>query len=246
MKVFIVIPARYSSIRLPGKPLALIGTKPMIQWVYERAQLVKGASGVIVATDDRRIAEAVRNFGGDARMTSSRHRTGTERVAQIAGRLKGEVFVNLQGDEPFIDPGTIDRVIAPMRGDKDIVMSTAMYPISGGETLHDPGIVKVVVGRGGWALYFSRQPIPFHRNGSPRGRKAVGCKHIGLYAFRRDFLLRFARMKPTPLEREEGLEQLRALEHGYRIKVVTALRDSVSVDTPEDLRRARRLQGAAG
>jgi len=241
MKVFVVIPARYASSRLPGKPLAIIGTKPMIQWVYERASRVRGVNGVIVATDNRKVAAAVYGFGADVRMTSSRHRTGTERVAEVARSLKADIIVNLQGDVPFVDPRTIEKTMVPLIKEKGVVMATAMYPIFETNVLESRDVVKVVIDMDGYAIYFSRQPIPCYRDGFPGGKAPLGYKHIGIYAYRRDFLLKLSKMKPTPLEKAESLEQLRALERGFRIRVVAAPSDSLHIDTPEDLEKARRL-----
>ncbi len=203
--------------------------------------MVRGSDSVIVATDDRRIVEAVKSFGGQVRMTSSTHRTGTERVAQVARSLRSEVIVNLQGDQPFIDPHCIERSVAPLSKGDGTLMATLMYPIFEMDVLESHDVVKVITDRNGFALYFSRQPIPCYRDGFPGGRHPLGYKHIGIYAYRRNFLLTCARLKPTPLEKAEKLEQLRALEYGYRIKVVKAPSDSLHVDTPEDLEKARRL-----
>lgn len=237
MRAIGVIPARYASSRLPGKPLAEIAGRPMIEHVYRRAMEARSLEAVYVATDDRRIAEAVEAFGGRAVMTREDHRSGTDRIAEAVGALDVDVVVNVQGDEPLLDPGEIDAVVAPFRERPDLVMSTVATPLSDPRDVADPSVVKVVLDVRGDALYFSRLPIPFYRSGEP-GR----ClKHIGLYAYRTEFLLRYAALAPTPLEQAEQLEQLRVLEHGYRIHVVLTDQDAISVDTPADLERVRAL-----
>ena len=233
-RVVVVIPARYQSSRFPGKALAEIAGRPMIEHVYRRSVSAAGVHDVIVATDDGRIAEAVTRFGGTAVMTSSHHRTGTDRVAEVAAGLDCDVVVNVQGDEPLIPPAMIEEVIAPLR-DAGVVMATLRRRIENPEDLASPHVVKVVVDRDDHALYFSRLPIPYGRDGS-----AAAHKHIGLYAYRRSFLLAFATLPQTPLEMAEALEQLRALEHGFRIRTPETIHDSLGVDTPEDLTRARR------
>lgn len=239
MSVVGIIPARYHSTRLEGKPLVDILGKPMIQRVYEGAARSAVLREVIVATDDSRILRAVQAFGGRAVLTSADHPTGTDRVAEVARSLDAEVVVNIQGDEPFIDPGMIDEVVAPLLDDPTIPLCTSMHEVTDREDFANPNVVKVVVDRAGFALYFSRSLIPFPRNAE--GHRVF--EHIGLYAFRRDFLLEFAALPPTPLERSESLEQLRALEHGRRIRVVQTRQPylPLSVDTPEDLEKARDL-----
>lgn len=233
-RVVVVIPARYESTRLPGKPLAQIHGKPMIQHVYERA--ARFAARVIVATDDRRIHDAVRGFGGEAAWTKSTHRSGTDRVAEVAEGLDEDIVVNVQGDVPFLAEEMIQAAVAPLSIDASLPMGTVKTAITDPADVANPNVVKVVTDRAGNALYFSRSPLPFWR-----GERGVTFKHIGLYAYRRDFLLEFARLEPTPLERAESLEQLRALEHGYRIRVAEVKAASIEVDTPEDLERARRI-----
>jgi 3-deoxy-manno-octulosonate cytidylyltransferase (CMP-KDO synthetase) len=233
--VVAVIPARYESSRFPGKPLADIGGRPMIEHVYRRAAEARLVDAVVVATDDQRIADAVAAFGGVARLTRSSHRTGTDRVAEVAAELSCGIVVNVQGDEPLIDPAMITAVIAPLRDDASVQMTTARRVLTDPEDLLNPHVVKVVADARGDALYFSRAPIP---NGAGAGTAFV---HVGLYAFRRDFLLRFAALPQTPLELAESLEQLRALEHGHRIRTVVTEHHSIGVDTPDDLERARRL-----
>jgi 3-deoxy-manno-octulosonate cytidylyltransferase (CMP-KDO synthetase) len=244
MKITAVIPARYASTRFAGKPLADILGKPMIQWVYERTVRASLVSETIVATDDERIAAVVRRFGGRVEMTSADHETGTDRLAEVASRLDAELIVNVQGDEPLIEPAMIDGAIAPLVADSTIPMGTLMARITSRDDLENPNIVKVVTDGAGCALYFSRSPIPHLRDegGMPDEAALVAghypfFRHIGLYVFRRDFLLNFARLAQTPLEKMEKLEQLRALEHGFRIRVEETRHDSIGVDTPADLQR---------
>jgi 3-deoxy-manno-octulosonate cytidylyltransferase (CMP-KDO synthetase) len=231
-KAAVVIPSRYGSTRFPGKPLAMIAGRPMIQHVYEAARGAKLASRVVVATDDARIADAVRAFGGEVAMTSPECASGTDRVAEVARTLGEEVYLNLQGDEPLMNPAVIDAVIAPMFADSGVVMTTAALPMDDMARFADPMVVKVVADDRGDALYFSRAPIPHDREGRPvRWRK-----HLGIYGYRKDFLLRLASMPPSSLEATEMLEQLRVLQAGYKIRVVDVAFDSVGVDTPEDLK----------
>ena len=240
MKVIGVIPARYASSRFEGKALALLGGRPLVQHVYERSSRAKRLDEVFIATDDARIADAVRSFGGNAVMTSVTHTSGTDRIAEAASRMDVDVVVNIQGDEPFISPRAIDQAVEPFERDSDLEMTTLMQPISEENTLNDPNVVKVVVDCDGYALYFSRSLIPH-----PRRRQAVRAyQHIGLYAYRKEFLLRFASLPPGRLEQAEALEQLRALEHRHRILVLEAEEHSgIGVDTPEDLEKANRLLG---
>jgi 3-deoxy-manno-octulosonate cytidylyltransferase (CMP-KDO synthetase) len=242
-QVIAVIPARYDATRLPGKPLADIGGRPMIEHVYRRTASAHGVDAVVVATDDERIAAAVRGFGGIAMMTGTAHRTGTDRIAEVAANLPCEIVLNVQGDEPLIEPEAIEAVIAPLIADPMLEMSTVCVAIADRSDYADPNVVKVVKDRAGRALYFSRSAIPHFRSdpGSPIPDPGHGpFKHIGLYGYRRTFLLKFATLPQTPLERTESLEQLRALEHGYRIHAVETKYDSIGVDTPEDLERVRR------
>jgi 3-deoxy-manno-octulosonate cytidylyltransferase (CMP-KDO synthetase) len=232
-----IIPARYASTRLPGKPLAEIAGRPMIQHVYERACRARSLDDVIVATDDGRIVEAVRGFGGKAALTSADHRSGTDRLAEVAAGLSADVIVNIQGDEPLVEPAEIDLLVAPFGRRRRLGMTTLATPITSNEDFQDPAVVKVVVDRRGYALYFSRQAIPYERD----GRTGERLKHVGMYAYRRSFLLAFARLSPTPLETAESLEQLRALEHGFPIYVVRSAHDAISVDTEADLARVRAL-----
>src|SRR3989338_235329 len=246
MNVIAIIPARYGSTRLDGKPLLDIGGKPMVQWVYERAKKAKLVRDVLVATDDKRVMSAVERFGGKAVMTSSSHRSGTDRIAEAAGSLNADVIVNVQGDEPLIEPEMIDEAIKPLLAESSLLISTLKTRIANEEELKDHNVVKVVTDREGFAIYFSRLPIPYVRDSSEFGvrsseLKATYYKHIGLYVYRKDFLLKFAKMKPTPLEDAEKLEQLRVLENGYKIKVVQTKYNSVGVDTKEDLERVREI-----
>jgi 3-deoxy-manno-octulosonate cytidylyltransferase (CMP-KDO synthetase) len=243
MAVVAIIPARFGSTRLQGKPLVRIGDKPMIQHVYESTARVKGLDRVLVATDDRRIEEAVRGFGGEVIMTSKNHRSGTDRLAEVAKKIKSQWVVNVQGDLPFIQPETIIRAVRAMRRNRSIPMATVSTPIYSEEEWHDPNIVKVVTDSNGFAIYFSRAAIPFQRKhiaSEPVHPTETiwGYRHIGLYVYRRDFLLKFARLRPTRLEQIESLEQLRALVHGYRIFVASVNEPSVEVDTPADLIKA--------
>ena len=214
----------------------------MIEHVYRRTSQARSISSVIVATDDRRIADAVAAFGGDARMTSPSHRSGTDRLAEIAGTLACSLIVNVQGDEPLIEPEMIDEAVAPFASDPDLPMSTLRRRIDDPADFHNPNVTKVVVDLNGYALYFSRSPIPYVRADATA---AVPWRHVGLYVYRRDCLLKLAGLAPTALEQSEALEQLRALEHGIRIKAIETQHDSIGVDTPDDLERVRALlQGA--
>ncbi len=238
--VVAVIPARFESTRLPGKPLAEIAGKPMIQHVYERTSAARGVDRVVVATDDERIREAVGAFGGEVIMTSAAHQTGTDRIAEAVSELEATVVVNVQGDLPMLDPATVAAAVAPLLEDESVPMATLMTPIGDGADLDNPNVVKVVVDGDGFALYFSRAPIPHWRDGHDRG-ETIARRHIGLYVYRREFLLAFAAMPSTPLERAEKLEQLRALENGHRIRVVEVDDAGVEVDTPADLDKVRAL-----
>ncbi len=214
----------------------------MIEHVYRRAERSLAVSRVIVATDDLRIATAVSRFGGEVRLTRADHASGTDRLAEVATTLDCDVIVNVQGDEPLIDPGAIDQAVAPFAVDASIHITTLYRRITDGSELNNPNVVKIAIDRAGYALYFSRAPIPYVRD--PRGGWPPLYRHVGLYAYRRSALLVLAALEPTPLERAEALEQLRALEHGIRIKAVETVYDSFGVDTPEDLEQVRRLLGA--
>lgn len=240
--VVAVIPARYGSTRFPGKPLALIKGKPLIQWVYERTRLSRLVDGVIVATDDERIEKAVREFGGDVVMTSKDHPTGTDRIAEAARNIVCDIVVNVQGDEPLIHPEMIDSAVSPLISDPTIQMGTLCRKIEDPKEAFDPNVVKVVFDENGFALYFSRAPIPWDRD-AWKGKRALTelwltgtmYKHIGLYVYQRRFLIEYAGMNQTALEHIEKLEQLRALEKGFKIKVVETLHESFGVDIPDDL-----------
>ncbi len=236
--VVAIIPARYDSTRLPGKPLALIDGRPMIEHVYRRVASAPSVAAVVVATDDERIRTAVEAFGGRAVLTGRHHPSGTDRVAEVAATLDCELVVNVQGDEPLIDPAMIEQALAPFAADAKLGIATLCRRLDDPARAADPHVTKVVFDRDGYALYFSRAAIPFVRDG---GTRAAVYEHIGLYVYRRACLLALARLAPTPLERAERLEQLRALEHGVRIKVVETALSSIGVDTPEDLERVRRL-----
>jgi len=214
----------------------------MIEHVYRRVAAAKILADVIVATDDLRIATRVHDFGGKVRLTKASHETGTDRLAEVATSLDCDVVVNVQGDEPLIDPRAIEELVAPFLTDPSVQMTTLFRRIHEPSELNNPNITKVVVDRGGYALYFSRAPIPYLRD--PRGGWPPLYRHIGLYAYRRSALLVLASLEPTPLERAESLEQLRALEHGIRMKAVETKYDSLGVDTPEDLDQVRRLIAA--
>ncbi|MGC9518838.1 MAG: 3-deoxy-manno-octulosonate cytidylyltransferase [Desulfuromonadaceae bacterium] len=242
MYVVAIIPARYASTRFPGKPLALIHGKPMLQYVYERTCQATLVDEVIVATDDERILSAAEDFGARAVLTSACHETGTDRLAEVAAGLeKADLVVNVQGDEPMIAPEMIDTAIAPLGERPDISMGTLMADIAAPEDFNNPNVVKVVTDQQGLALYFSRSPIPFTRDVVPDTACLNARRHIGLYVYRRDFLLRYPHLNPTPLEKAEKLEQLRALEHGYRIHVALTTHLSIGVDTPEDLEKVKAL-----
>lgn len=242
MRTLCVIPARYASTRLPGKPLADICGKPMICRVLERARCARKPDKVIVATDDERICDAVRAEGGEALMTRTDHLTGTDRLAEVAEAYPAvDLIVNVQGDEPLIEPSLIDDLIVPFEMDENLPMATVMTRMEDAEEQLDPNNVKVVVDKLGYALYFSRSLVPY-----PRAAAGPVYKHIGIYAYRRDFLLRYARLEPTPLEKAESLEQLRALENGYGIRVLETDCRFVGVDTAEDLALVNKLYREMG
>ena len=239
MKIIGIIPARYGSTRLAGKPLKDICGKPMIQHVYEAAQGAQLLDQVYVATDDQRIVDAVAHFGGHVRLTSPDHKTGTDRIAEVAAGLDAAIVVNLQGDEPLVNPAMIDEVIQPFVAEPELPMSTLCVPILEEAALHDPNVVKVVFDQRGHALYFSRSLIPY-----PRKRENfTAYEHLGLYAYRKEFLMTYISLPQSRLEINESLEQLRVLEAGYRLKVVVSAHpyEGVSVDTPEDLERVRQI-----
>jgi 3-deoxy-manno-octulosonate cytidylyltransferase (CMP-KDO synthetase) len=251
--VVAVIPARYESSRLPGKPLLEIAGLPLILHVVNRARATSMIERVIVATDDERIRRVVESAGAEAMMTLATHPTGTDRLAEVAGRIEAGIIVNIQGDEPMIDPGTIEAAIAPLLADPGLQMATTSEPITTVDDVLSPHVVKVVTDRRGMALYFSRHPLPYPRAAVLAAgdlRTALELdpalvgrywKHTGLYVYRRDFLLRYSQWPSTPLEESEALEQLRVLEHGFDIRVVPVAHRSFGVDTPADLEKVRRL-----
>lgn len=241
MNILAIIPARYASTRLPGKMLVSLHGKPMIQRVWERVRQAESISAVLVATDDERIQRAVEAFGGKAILTRADHRSGTERVAEVAAsRRDAEILVNVQGDEPLIEPAAIDAAVAAIRDDAEVNVATLAVPIGNPADIMDPNVVKTVLDFDGNALYFSRAPIPWVRDrGGPV--RARHLKHLGLYTFRHQALLEFPTFPQGDLERIEQLEQLRWLENGYRIRVVETQYDSVSVDMPEDVARVEQL-----
>jgi len=239
-----IIPARWGSTRFPGKALHEVAGKPLLRHVWERCRLAKKLDRLIIATDDFRIAEAAFNWGAEVAMTSAKHESGTDRMAELAGRMKQFAHViNIQGDEPLIDPKLIDRLVGELQRDKKVEMITAAHPFEDPSDAESPHQVKVVLNKQGEALYFSRAAIPFLRDASTRSQY---FRHQGIYGYRRDLLLRFVRWKTSPLERTESLEQLRALENGVRIRVVMTGSGSPGVDTPEDARTMERLMTSAG
>jgi 3-deoxy-manno-octulosonate cytidylyltransferase (CMP-KDO synthetase) len=230
-KIVAIIPARYGSTRFEGKPLAEINGKPMVYYVYQRSKETKCIDDVIVATDDLRIKDAVEKFDGKVMMTFKGHKSGTDRIAEVAKKIDANIIVNVQGDEPLINPEAIEQVVIPLIKDKNIRMCTLMTQITKDAEYDDPNIVKVVTDKEGFALYFSRSLIPY-----PREKEHLKVyKHIGIYVYKKDFLLEFADMQQTYLEQIEYLEQLRVLESGFKIKVIETSYDSISVDTPKDL-----------
>jgi len=235
MRILAVIPSRYGSTRLPGKPLAMIGDKPMIRWVWEATKRYKFFDDVIVATDDVRIVDCVRKFGGRVMWTEG-HRTGSDAVADVARRYDFDVVVNVQGDRPFVTPSVLRRLISPYLGGERPEMVTVVSPLISDRDYLDPNVVKAVCDKNGNAMYFSRSPIPYFRNG-----KAEVLRSGGLYAFTWKFLQKYAEMESTPLEMCEGLEQMRVLEHGHSIRAVRIDDDTFGVDTPHDLEKARRM-----
>jgi 3-deoxy-manno-octulosonate cytidylyltransferase (CMP-KDO synthetase) len=245
VNIVVVIPARYGSTRLPGKPLVSLAGKPMIQRVYERARMAERADRVIVATDDERIVKAVETFGGEARMTRLDHRTGTERVAEVAAHVEGDVFVNVQGDEPLLDPVAVDTAVNALLEEPAASIATVATSIKMPADIMDPNIVKTVLDFDGNALYFSRAPIPWVRDTA--GKVQIRhLKHLGLYVFRRDALLEFSTLPRGDLERIEQLEQLRWMENGWKIRVAEVEHDAVSVDVPGDVERVEKLIREAG
>lgn len=242
MTVVGIIPARYGSTRLPGKPLKLIAGKPMIEHVYRRAEKAACLAELLVATDDLRIKEAVEAFGGKALMTSVDHQTGTDRLVEAVGHLDlgpEDIIINIQGDEPLLEPRMLDELAQPLLDDPGLVMATLKHRITDAVEVNDPNVVKVVTDFNGFALYFSRSPLPYNRTGV----QVPVFKHVGLYAYRKAFLLKYASLERTPLEQAESLEQLRALENGYRIKVVETHFQTIGVDSQSDLERINKIMG---
>lgn len=245
VEILAVIPARYQSQRFPGKPLVTLGDRPMVQWVYEAAKSCPDFSRVIVATEDEKIAECVRGFGGEVELTSAAHQTGTDRIAEVAARHpRYGVVVNVQGDQPFVTGAMLSQLVAPyVAGSRSGAeaalpeMTTLACPLDLEQDFNNPNVVKVICDRTGNALYFSRSPIPYFRNSGP----APVYHHLGLYAFRADFLATYSQLTATPLEYCEGLEQLRVLEHGYRIRLCQSDRAIIEINTPEDLTAAQTL-----
>ena len=237
-EVTVIIPARWASTRFPGKPLVKLRGKPLVQHVWERANRAKRVGRIIIATDDMRIAEAAFDFGAEVALTSPKHPTGTDRLAEVVQQLKSaSIILNVQGDEPDIAPSTIDRLVEALQDDTKLGMVTAANPLADPADVQDPNVVKVVADLAGRALYFSRSVIPYDRDG--RGRVRY-LRHQGIYGYRRKVLLALVKCKPTPLEQVEKLEQLRALEHGIAIGVIVVRRGSVGVDVPADVAKAER------
>jgi 3-deoxy-manno-octulosonate cytidylyltransferase (CMP-KDO synthetase) len=244
VKVITFIPSRYDSKRFPGKPLALIAGKPMIEHVYERAMSCPDVSDVVVATDDERIFRCVEDFGGKSIMTNETHPSGTDRIAEASLKMNlgsDDLIVNVQGDQPIFHSSAISDLVAPLKEDLSIPMSTLKYRITDEREIDDPNHVKVVTDKEGFALFFSRSPIPFFRDSSS---SQIYYKHLGFYAYRKDFLTRFGSLPVGDLESSEKLEQLRALENGFRIKVVETPFDSIEVDRPEDIERVEELMAS--
>ena len=239
-EVVVVIPSRYAATPLPGKPLVNLAGKPMVQRVYEQAKLAQTVHRVLVATDDQRIVDAVQAFAGETRMTRSDHRTGTERIAEVAAHERGDVFVNVQGDEPLIDPVAIDTAVAALLEDPPAQIATVATPIRHLPDIMDPNVVKTVLDFDSNALYFSRAPIPWVRDTQQKIHVRY-WKHLGLYVFQRDALLEYPTLPQGELEKIEQLEQLRWLENGWKIRVAEVEHDAVSVDVPEDVPRVEKL-----
>jgi 3-deoxy-manno-octulosonate cytidylyltransferase (CMP-KDO synthetase) len=241
-RVLIVVPARHGSTRFPGKPLVPIAGVPLVERVRRLCLRVPGRPRVVVATDDARILRAVRGFGGEAVMTRRDHPSGTDRAAEVARRVPCDVVVNVQGDEPLLEPREIARLVAAMARDGSVRMATLCHPVRDARELANPNAVKVVLDARGDALYFSRSAIPCFRDGAPSAAARRRCyRHIGIYAYRRDFLLRYVRWPQSFLEKAEKLEQLRAVERGVRIRALVSGYEPVGVDVPADVKRVERL-----
>jgi 3-deoxy-manno-octulosonate cytidylyltransferase (CMP-KDO synthetase) len=236
----VVLPARYGSTRFPGKPLVAIAGRPLIEWVYRRAAAIEGAGEVVVATDDPRIADAVTSFGGNVEMTDAAHATGTDRVAEIVATRDVPYVVNLQGDEPIFDPASVTEMVDLLASAPDTDIVTACHRIATEEEFNDPNIVKVVVDRHKRALYFSRSPVP---SGAWRTGGTAALRHVGIYAYKRESLVRFASLERTPLEQMERLEQLRALENGMVIRLIVTGQPTLGVDVPGDVKKVEKELG---
>jgi len=241
-KVLAVIPARFASTRFPGKIIAPLAGKPLVQHVYERTLRARHVNDALVATDDPKVVQALQPFGTKVLMTRADHISGTDRIAEVAAQVDADVLVNVQGDEPLIEPDTIDDAIAPLLDDPRLPMATARHRITQPDQINNPNVVKVVCDEQGRALYFSRSPIPYIRDEQDR-TPSPDCywQHIGLYVYRREFVMKYAKMPQTPLEKLEKLEQLRVLENGYPIAVVTTTYHCIGVDTQADLEHVRKL-----
>ncbi len=239
-RVIGVIPVRWASSRFPGKALATLAGRPLVEHVHRRAARARSLDRLLVATDDERIARVVSGFGGEVVRTAADHASGTDRVAEVAASLAGEIVVNIQGDEALLDPAAVDAAVAPLQANPDLDASTLAAPLADDEAMVRPDVVKVVVDLAGRALYFSRWPVPYAR-AAAGGLPPRVLHHVGLYAYRRSFLLELARWAPTPLELSEGLEQLRVLEHGRRMQVVEVAGAHPGVDTPADLARVEQF-----
>jgi len=239
-KILGVIPARYNSSRLPGKPLFIVNGKPLIQKVFENASQAKSLDRLLVATDDRRILNRVKEFGGEGVLTSKRNRTGTDRVFEASKNLKYDIILNIQCDEASLNPKMIDDLVSHMRKDKRILMGTLARKIKDEKSLKNPDVVKVVLDKDGNALYFSRYPLPFLRTDGFKPKKNLFYEHIGIYAFRKDFLKEFFKLPQTPLEKSERLEQLRVLESGYKIRVFITRYNSFALNSYHDLKKLNR------
>jgi 3-deoxy-manno-octulosonate cytidylyltransferase (CMP-KDO synthetase) len=245
--ILAVVPARFASTRFPGKIIAPLAGKPLVLHAYERAKQATLVDEVIIATDHEKVLEALAPFDAKVIMTRDDHPTGTDRIAEVAAQYNTEIIVNVQGDEALIDPHTIDEAIRPLLNQPDVAMSTARHRISDWDDINDPTVVKVVCNQAGHALYFSRSPIPYIREEADRVHASTTYwQHIGLYVYRRDFLLNYAKLPQTPLEKLEKLEQLRVLENGYTIAVVDTEYRAIGVDVPADLERVRLILAASG
>ncbi len=245
MKVLGIIPARYGSTRFEGKILADLCGKPVVQHTWERAKKSRLLDELIIATDDKRIYDVARGFGAKAVLTSLAHKTGTDRLKEVVQSIEVDIIVNIQGDEPLISPLMIDDVVFPLLRDKTIVMATLCNRIKDLEDLNDPNVVKVVFDKNGFALYFSRSPIPYCKNlvSSELEARSQFYKHIGIYAYTKDFLFTITSLPQSKFEKLERLEQLRPIENGYKIKVIETKFDTIGIDTPEDLEKAKARLG---